>query len=51
MWAGIGNRYSDSLRAGRSRARTTVEARFYAPLPTDLGAHSVSSYNGYRDFL
>jgi len=31
-------RYSDWLRAGRSRDRTPVEARFFAPFQTFPGA-------------
>ena len=33
------NRYSDSIRAGRSRDRIAVEARFSTPVQTDPGAH------------
>jgi hypothetical protein len=36
-------RHSDSLRAGRSKDRIPVRARFSAPIQTDPGAHPVSS--------
>jgi hypothetical protein len=36
------NTYSDSLRAGRSRDRIPLEAKFSAPVKTGPGAHSAS---------
>jgi hypothetical protein len=38
----------DSLRAGRSRDRISVEARFSAAVQTGPGAHPSLLYNGYR---
>jgi hypothetical protein len=43
-------RYSDSLRAGRSGDRISVEARFSAPVQTGLGAHPVSCTMGTGSF-
>jgi len=38
----------DSLRAGRSRDRISVEARFYAAVQTGPEAHPSLLYDGYR---
>jgi hypothetical protein len=40
--------YSDWLRAGRSRNRIPVRARFYAPVQTSPGAHPASCTMGTR---
>jgi hypothetical protein len=44
------SRYSDSLRAGRSRDRMPVEASFSAPVQTGPGAQPASSTMGTRAF-
>ena len=48
--SGLGwrRRYSDLLRAGRSRDRIPVRARFSAPVQSGLGFPSSLLYNGYR---
>jgi hypothetical protein len=45
-WAGYLSRYSDWLRAGRSGDRIPVEARFFAHVQTDSGAHPASCTMG-----
>jgi hypothetical protein len=47
---GLFSRYSDSLRAGRSRYRILVEVRFYAPVQTGPGAHPASYSMGTWSF-
>jgi len=42
--------YSDSLRAGRSRGRIPVRARFSAPVQTGPGTHSASYTMGTGSF-
>ena len=42
------NRYSDSLRAGRSRDRISVRLRFSAPVQTGPGAHPTLYIKGAR---
>ena len=42
MWAGTAKLYSDSLRAGRSRDRIPVQARFSAHVQTGRGGHPAS---------
>jgi hypothetical protein len=41
---------SDSLRAGLSKDRIPVVARFFAPVQTSPGDHLASYINGYRVF-
>jgi hypothetical protein len=40
------SRYSDLLRAGRSRDRILVEARFSSPVQTGPGGHPASYITG-----
>jgi hypothetical protein len=49
-WAGWRRRYSDWIRAGRYGDRIPVWARFFAPVQTGLGAHSVSCTMGTGSF-
>jgi len=49
-WAGKLIWYSDWLRAGRSRDRNPVEARFSAPVQTGPGAHPASCTMGTGSF-
>jgi hypothetical protein len=44
------SQYSDWLRAGRSRDRIPMVARFFAYVQTDPGAHQGLLYNRYRVF-
>jgi hypothetical protein len=50
LWAGQRSRNSDWLKAGRSRDRIPVEARFSAPVQTDPGAHPASCTMGTGSF-
>jgi len=51
MWAGARSQYSEAQRAGWSRDRILVGARFSAPVQTRPGAHPASYTMGTRSFL
>jgi len=51
MWAGISSWYSDSLWAGWSGDRNSVEVQFSSPAQTGPGAHPASYTMGTRSFL
>ena len=50
MWAGQCSWYSDWVRAGRSRDRIPVGARFSTPVQTGPGVPPSLLCNGYRVF-
>jgi hypothetical protein len=50
LWAGLRNRYSDWVRAGRSGDRNPMGARFSTPVQTGPGAHPATCTIGTGSF-